>query len=158
MWHSARFSTMAHRPSNWDGPAYLTKSTEEFNGKHCQVSDTKRVLNKGGLPSLLALSDFIYSSGQVGGGSIIHNLQLTREEAGAPCQAASVLRWWRDFHASLLRGMSRFYNTQVIPFVVCEGLWTSLLFLLAVCHLALSLLISTSTTVQRGKSKRVSLG
>lgn len=51
-----------------------------------------------------------------------------------------------------------FYKAQVIPFAVCAGLLTSLLFLLAACHLALSLLISTSTTVQQGNSRRVSLG
>lgn len=51
-----------------------------------------------------------------------------------------------------------FATARVIPFVVHAGLSTSLLFFLATCHLALSLLISTSTTVQQGKSKRVSHG
>lgn len=46
---------------------------------------------------------------------------------------------------------------QVIPPLVHAGLPPSLLFLLAACHLALSLLISTSTTLQQGKSRRVSL-
>lgn len=59
---------------------------------------------------------------------------------------------------SSLRAWLSFATAQVIPFVVRAGLSTSLLFLLAACHLALSLLISTSTTVQQGKSKRVRLG
>lgn len=46
---------------------------------------------------------------------------------------------------------------QVIPPAAHAGLLTSLLFLLAACQLTLSLLISTSTMVQQGKSRRVSL-
>lgn len=159
MWHSACFPARVSHPSNGAGPRYVMKSMGEFNGKHCQAPNTQGALTKERFPAwcpYLILFTLLGKPGE-GVGAIIYNPWLAGEEAGAPCQPDNVWKWWRDFNVSLLKGVSLFCNSQVIPFAVCAGLVTSLLFLLAACHLALSLLISTSTTVQQGKSKRVSL-
>lgn len=107
------------------------------------------VLNKGWLPWKLSYLILFLSPWQTKDlGVIIPFIRWREEPWSQPVLAVP----WASSGASL-----HFAISQVIPFAVCTGLSTSLLSLLAACHLALSLLISTSTTAEQRKSKRVSL-
>ena len=104
----------------------------------------------------LSLSNFIYSPWPAG------ELGLIRIpiQQGRRLEPTTNLSQHLNRRGSSVKSSSKahLHFAQVIPLAVHTGLLTSLLFLLAACHLALSLLISTSTAVQQGKSRRVSLG